>query len=538
MKTFAVVLVLAALLLAHQALSRPASNSKLAVSEVSLGKLQSDTVKYSLVFSADGQHIAYVVRRNGKKLAVVDGREGKAYDDIPEVPLSEAGRPDEIHFSPDGNHVAYVAREGTSSFLVLDGAPGKSYERIAVGGFYFSPDSKHVTYVAERGGRSIVVVDSVESGPYEFIETTPLKFTSDSRHIFYVARRGNNDVLVRDNNELRVADQIGSFTISPDGKRIAYAFRAGEEWRVVVDDKVDKPYRSIGNSIVFSEDSKHSLYRGSNERNDVIVVDGVEQKHHGIIPEATYSFTPDNRPVYVYELRRGIVSWVVGDVESKSYDDVWKSIWLSADGKHNAFVASDGKKLFVVNDRIEGPGFDDIRSFIFSPNGARWMYVGLLAGKVSLVLDGVVTEYEDVYDGGFSPDSKRLALNIKKNGKSVIIVDGVETKPNDAQFGRLLFSEDSQRLAYVAGTGKGVFFVVDGKEGRSYDEVRDLKFINASRSFFYQAKRGERLLVVVDENESPEYDEFISFPEFDGAGSIRFIAQRRNEYFRVALKLS
>src|SRR5262249_61884650 len=134
-------------------------------------------------------------------------------------------------------------------------------------------------------------------------------------------------------------------------------------------------------------------------------LDGVEEKRHGIIPEAAYYFTPDNRPAYVFEERRGIVAWVVGDVESKSYDNVWQTMWYSADGKRYAFVASDGKKLHVVSEGNEGPPFDNVRSLIFSRDGKRVMYAAVREGKNYLVLDGNETAYEEIYDAGFTPDS-------------------------------------------------------------------------------------------------------------------------------------
>src|SRR5262249_9701592 len=129
--------------------------------EVSFGKLGPDIVARSLIFSSDAQHIAYVQRRAGKKVAVLDGRAGKAYEDIPEIPLSEAGRPPELKFSPDGSHLAYVAKAAGKSFLVVDGAEGKPYDSIQVGAFYFSPDSKRIAFLARRDGKEIVVVDGV-----------------------------------------------------------------------------------------------------------------------------------------------------------------------------------------------------------------------------------------------------------------------------------------------------------------------------------------------------------------------------------------
>jgi len=141
------------------------SSVKLAVTEISLGKLPSNAVKYSTVISPDGKHLAYVAKDPNGKRVVVDGVEGKLYPDIPEVPLSEAGRPVEIKFSPDSTRVAYVASRDKQCFVVVGGVEGKPYDYIKVGGIIFSEDGKRVAYVGTRDGKERVVVDGAEGKP-------------------------------------------------------------------------------------------------------------------------------------------------------------------------------------------------------------------------------------------------------------------------------------------------------------------------------------------------------------------------------------
>ena len=82
-----------------------------------------------------------------------------------------------------------------------------------------------------------------------------------------------------------------------------------------------------------------------------------------------------------------------------------------------------------------------------------------------------------------SPDSRRVAYVARAGGnlytvttglgivaERFVVVDGQKQK----QYGRihtgsLLFSHDSQRLAYVARAGKKWFVVVDGQEQKQYD---------------------------------------------------------------------
>jgi Tol biopolymer transport system component len=136
---------------------REGEGIRLLTREVSLGKIHPGIIVESLTVSPDGKHFAYVARRGGKWFVVVDGKEGKEYDEIGEgTPI----------FSPDSKHFAYVARRGGRWFVVVDGKEGKEYDGIGKGTLVFSPDSKHLAYEAMRGGKSFVVVDGKEGKEY------------------------------------------------------------------------------------------------------------------------------------------------------------------------------------------------------------------------------------------------------------------------------------------------------------------------------------------------------------------------------------
>jgi len=82
---------------------------------------------------------------------VVDGAEGKEYDGFAV-----------LIFSPDGQRVAYAAGRGGKWLLVVDGVEGKEYNRLGKGSLIFSPDGRRVAYMAGRGEKPFVVVDGVE----------------------------------------------------------------------------------------------------------------------------------------------------------------------------------------------------------------------------------------------------------------------------------------------------------------------------------------------------------------------------------------
>ncbi len=115
-------------------------------------------IKRSFRISPDSRHTAYVAKAGDKMVVVVDGKEGKSYDEI----LS--GTP---IFSPDSRFVAYAAKDGNQSFVVTDGREGKRYDGIIKGILTFSPDSQHVAYAAKSGNSWFVVLDGKEGVKYD-----------------------------------------------------------------------------------------------------------------------------------------------------------------------------------------------------------------------------------------------------------------------------------------------------------------------------------------------------------------------------------
>lgn len=202
----------------------------------------------SLRLSPDGKHLGYIANRNGKPRLVVDGVEGKAYENI--VWRSNYDTP--FVFSPDGKRVAYVAATGRKNdyIPVVDGKEGKKSRGVA--GLTFSPDSRHVAFITGEkepipGALTdmAVVVDDV-AGRKQFQILPHVVFSPDSRRIAYVTL--------------------------PERRRSEVAKAS-----VVVDDREGALYREILRPVVFSPDSKHVAYRAlSRESDSRIVVDGAE----------------------------------------------------------------------------------------------------------------------------------------------------------------------------------------------------------------------------------------------------------------------
>ncbi len=156
------------------------------------------------------------------------------------------------------------------------------------------------------------------------------------------------------------------------------------------------------------------------------------------------------------------------------------------------------------------------------------------SGTMAAVVDGRKGKPYALIDGPFfSPDGRRAAYvgmsfrELAKAGgvrtsqeRARIVLDGVEGKAYDEirnrQFPepdtrgeRPVFSPDGARLAYVARVKKTWRVVVDGREDKTCDGVRkgSLRFSPDGGHYAYAATRGENELLVLDGAEAGGYDE-------------------------------
>lgn len=170
-----------------------------------------------LVFSDDGQHVAYLVLNGKKLMSIVDGRQRHELD-LPagyrkSEPYRTGGLTDLLFIgsgassygltlSTDGQHEAYVVEFGrrvgaTTHRVIRDGQPAKEYIANQIFDLMFSPDGRHLAYVIKDRDRmqSLVVVDDEEGRPYDQVYPKTLSF-SDPASVSYVARNGRRLVRV------------------------------------------------------------------------------------------------------------------------------------------------------------------------------------------------------------------------------------------------------------------------------------------------------------------------------------------------------
>ena len=526
-----------------------------------LGKVDlSSWMEQTVAASPDATRVAYVARAGEKQFVIVDGQKGKRYDEIGEGRIG----PLSITFSPDSKRVAYVARSGGRWFVVVDGQEGKRYDEIDKShipfSILFSADSKRIAYRARTGNEWVVVVDGQESkryagvGSWEVHYTSrgvrcdvicgpPLVFSPDGTRVAYMARTDNEWFVVVDGQEGKhYANTVLPMAFfSPDSKRTAYWGRVGDRWYAVVDGKEGTPHDGPGiatmaendqlailstNSLVFSPDSTRIAYvaqEGDEEPEFAVVVDGQEWSRYDYVDPRGPVFSPDStRIAHIArsEDNEFKASVVLDKERGTPYEDVVAPLF-SPDSRRMAYAASDGAKWFVVLDGQEAKPYDDIGTPYFSARSTA----GLIGVPGSFL---------------FSPDSRRLAYGATVGDKRLVVVDGEEGKQYD-EIGTcsLVFSPDSRRIAYTAKAGEKWLVVVDGQEGKQYDEIaiRSLVFSSDSRKLAYLAKAGGKWLVVVEGREGKQYDDILTRAVFDSADSFHYIAIDGDTVYLVEEKL-
>jgi hypothetical protein len=142
-----------------------------------------------ITFSANGLHVAYLIGRNSKCMAVLDGVEGPEMD--------RAGPP---VISPDGGHIAYggaALPDSSGAAIYLDGQMQQQFEVIA-SQLQFT-DAGQLVYCGYRQKKWYLVMDGALGAPYDeiFLSHDGLATEGPDGSLVYIARRESTIVRIR-----------------------------------------------------------------------------------------------------------------------------------------------------------------------------------------------------------------------------------------------------------------------------------------------------------------------------------------------------
>jgi hypothetical protein len=518
-------------------------------------------------FSRDGRRVAYVAqlsdaRARGPRRVVVDGREGPAFDYV-----WSGG----LHFSDDGKHFRYTAERGGKRFAVVDGVEYGPYERVSAPSFRSHKDGTGaVAFDATRDGRQMLVVNGREF-PADDPLGLALFFGEEVTWPREVVRGGKHFVVWGGREVGPFDEEIGSVlrtTPRADGWLVTFEVKRDGKQIAVVDGVEGKPYDYVG-SIHVSPGGAHTLYAARQGEESFVVLDGREgPKYSNVELDYRSPFSADGRR-YAYAASREVAPdsrryFVVDGKEGKSYDYV-AQVAFTPDGAQLLYLAYDAarRKTLLVRDGEEVAAYDhmpdhgDIR---FGPDGRR-MYFRLRkneGGKEAVVVDGRAYSYDEIKDVEFSPDGRRLVFKAQRGRGWVMVLDGVESELYEpdgegrgevgwSRDGRLAFSKEGGRVAYVGRKAGKEFVVVDGAApAAAYDSIANLGFTPDGRHVVYTARRAGKSVVVVDGVESRAYDAFLPAREHEREGtlnvesntSLSILARRGPELLRVEIEIA
>ncbi len=394
--------------------------------------------------------------------------------------------------SPDARRFAFVVRKGDKQAAVIDGVVGPEYEGQVLC-ITFSVDSKHVGYTILRDKRERVVIDGVVTAEYDLVE---FSFSPDSKHTTYIVRQDKEGIVFTDGVEgkhFEVPFYQNGYAVavypefSPDSHRMAYTVGKAGGMAASVDGISGEKYDFCSLSG-FSPDSKRMAYVAERQGKYFVVVDGEEGKPYGDISAVSLKFSPDSKHV-VYAAQQG---------------DDW-------------YVVKDGEETKLSGKAGRYP--------YFSPDSKHVVSAVRVDGQDHFLLDGETLPGGEAYDLSYSPDGGRLGYVVTRGAKSVVIINGVASKEYDGMCHAPIFSVDSKRVAFeVAPQEQKSRLVVEGVEGRVYDQTQNFCFGPDSKHYAYQARHGDKWVVVIDGRETKDYDAFLSRPVFDSPTTLHWLA--------------
>jgi len=438
-----------------------------AVVEESLGRIPEGARLNLRTKTTDFKRYAQVACVPAGCAVHVNGVSGPTFDSIV---------PNTLRFTAKGV-VAYVGKRGDGSVMVVDNKevllPGAvDVPRFAINPGVSEDGQKAIAVTLSDAGKHVRVFD-VAAGSYKdygpYAEVYQPQFVADGRFV-YEAKRDGQSFLVVDGVEGPHYEKVGLASISPNGKRFAYAVVSGDVSRYSIDGVLSDPI-GVAPPVVFSADSKRYGYS---------------------------SATPDSPTKYVVD----------GNVTlGPSGGTVSSPIVFSADGKHVGYVVVNDKDQQAYSiDGVVGPYFPKVLDLTFwSKDGqSKYAYIRVsAAGKPGVTYSkGRTPNFEPHTDEqalAWSADGKSFAyMGAVKSGKQVNLaafVDGKRVTPVAYMaISPPVFASTGHQSAHIARAGEETFaLIIDSKKRLAISGMPVTPVIATAEGFAFVVERnGER----------------------------------------------
>ena len=308
--------------------------------------------------------------------------------------------------------------------------------------------------------------------------------SEDGLHLAYRANAADGKKAMFHDGKLHaVYKSLGKPIFSPNGERMAYRAWTGEKAHVVADGVAGKAFDNVlGETIVFSGDSRRVAYLAKRGEQWLAVVDGKEYPIGGGFDKDYY------RPVFSGDAKRVVLREYAMAADKNqpparmcidgkwgpAYARVWRAEF-SADSKRVLYVGQrKGEGERVVVDGVEGPAYDEVDHHAFTADSKRYVYRAKKGEKWHVVVDGKASEAFDkvIWCTWFRPRVMKLGCAVQKGKSWYAWIEGKLHGPYE-YVTHVRISPDGRRWACVVGREfSKKFLVVDGKAGRTFSNVK------------------------------------------------------------------
>jgi Tol biopolymer transport system component len=332
------------------------------------GSWYDEIISGSFSFSAEGRHYVYAARQGKTGYVVKDNQvavqcDANGWQNVRQGP----------YLSADGEHLACIIKRGSQFFANVDGKDSHPWTRIDnAWQTSFSSDGRHFSYEAQDARGTFNVVDDQEFPKAGF--APPATFSPDGKNWAVVnSDKTGNWVNVNGKAGKKYSGTIMGPTFSPDGRRLGYTIegRPSTKAIAVIHDEQDFEgvMPELFGGIRFSPDSKHFAIMGTRGGTPVVIVDGVQYPWADSgASGGEVIFSPDGERWAYLASHGGRIYWVISAAEYGPYGAAPKkepafgqpngdyneqNLYFGPEGRHFAFRASRENKRYLVVDGLE-----------------------------------------------------------------------------------------------------------------------------------------------------------------------------------------
>ena len=410
---------------------RRPTHSRFQVTERVIGKVKGFEASFQMGISPDALRFHLIEQRVGGQVLVTERGQSRLYDQI-----------HAIRYNTQSTRLAFVARRAGQELLVVDGVEGQPYDSVRPDEVQFSPDGRHLAFLGIRGGQYFVVADGRESAAMP--DVIGLTYSPSQQLAWMVRRNGLWSVEYGGQQSAGYPGVNGPFgiTFSPDGRSWAYQVVDAQGQRLNILEgarTVAYPGSNWRDRPVFSPDGSRVLFRmyvpDSHDLNQVQLADTRGQAFPETIRAGEVFFSPDLQ-------RRAAVDLVGGAAGGRrTYQVTREDRRWNIEGVNTPTVVfgPHGKRFVVRGDTMLLDGKEVANSTgpwgeaIFSPDSGSFAHIAQI--RTEPYRDIVMRDDQEIQSfpsGGtprllaFSPDSRHLAYVAPHGVYVALAVDGEE----------------------------------------------------------------------------------------------------------------